>query len=430
MKAVTINQTNIISIIQSLPIFASPNLDNSSHSIMDENTLLISDLGLNSVDFVVIFEKIQAISKERINFLDLIMPDRCTYVNDLTIKNIADFVNNSAPTIDPAKEKDPYKYKRELITYADIDMLDGAIKHQIYRPEVIETKTQLCFILSAPRSGSTLLRKMLGCHPNIYAPMELHLMSYQDYSQRNDELNTDDHAHLLEGTIVARQEIRGIKREVSSAVDQMYTRDKRNVTQFFKEIDPHIKEKILIDKTPTYAFSLATLERLKLTFPQAKFIHLVRKPNAVIKSLIDADLGQLIRFQKTSGISSGRFAEALWCICEKNIQAALTDSTSQSIKLNFEDLVTNPKPIIEKLQCFLEVEPFVNFNPYIDLSTSKEKINQFAGDLKTYLHNSIDPKTAFEWKNFNSLCELSPPTEDLLKAGQSQEENLATLHSK
>lgn len=417
MKAMTTSQTDIISIIQSLPVFASPNIETSSQSIMNENTRLIRDLGLNSVDFVVIFEKIQEVSKERIKFIDLIMPDRCNYVNDLSIKNIADFVNNNATTNEPIKEKDPYKYKRELITYADIDILDNAIKHQIYRPEVIETKTQLCFILSAPRSGSTLLRRMLGCHPNIYAPMELHLMSYQDYSQRNDELNTNEHAHLLEGTIVARQEIRGIKREVSSAVDQMYTRDKRNVTQFFKEIDPHVKEKILIDKTPTYAFSLATLERLKSTFPQAKFIHLVRQPNAVIKSLIDADLGQLIRFQKTSGISSGRFAEALWCICEKNIQAALTESTSQSIEVTFEDLVTNPKPIIERLQYFLEVEPFVNFNPYINLSKSNEKINQFAGDLKTYLHNSIDPKTAFEWKNFNSLCKLSPPTEGLLKTG-------------
>jgi hypothetical protein len=284
------------------------------------STQLVRDLGFSSVEFVVIFEKIQALRTERINFIDLIMPDRSTYVDDLSINQIFQFLNYS-PTAQISKSQaDPYAEQRDVIQKDDIGLLNQAIRHQTYPQEKVNTSIQLCFLLSAPRSGSTLLRRMLGCHPDIYAPMELHLMSYLDFEQRYQELSDQDHKHLLEGTIVARQEVRGMKRSISAAVDQMYARDRRPVSQFFNEIDPHLKQKVLVDKTPTYAFSLSTLERIKQTFAQAKFIHLKRSPNAVIKSMIDSELGQLIRFQKTSGIHTNRFAEALWCLCEQNIR--------------------------------------------------------------------------------------------------------------
>ena len=379
------------------------------------STQLVRDLGFSSVEFVVIFEKIQALRPERINFIDLIMPDRSTYVEDLSINQIFQFLNYS-PTAQTSKSHtDPYAEQRDVIQKDDIDLLNQAIRHQTYPQEKVNTSIQLCFLLSAPRSGSTLLRRMLGCHPDIYAPMELHLMSYLDFQQRYQELSDQDHKHLLEGTIVARQEVRGMKRSISAAVDQMYARDRRPVSQFFNEIDPHLKQKVLVDKTPTYAFSLSTLERIKQTFPQAKFIHLKRSPNAVIKSMIDSELGQLIRFQKTSGIHTNRFAEALWCLCEQNIRTSLHDVSDRAILINYESLVTDPEATMTQLHEFLGLTPSTQIDPYLNQTNfSKELASQFAGDLKTYLRKSIDPSVANEWKKFDSLQWLSPPTQDLL----------------
>ncbi len=387
-------------------------------------TLLISDLGLSSVQFVVIFEMIQKNQQERINFIDLIMPNRSTYVDDLSIDQIVQFLANESVKQKSSSCTDPYANKRESISQADVDLLNCAIRHQQYSDEKVATTTQLCFLLSAPRSGSTLLRRMLGCHPDIYAPMELHLMAYQDFAQRNQELSGVDHSHLLEGTIVARQEIRGMSRSVSEAIDQMYTRDRRPVSQFFTELDPYIKAQILVDKTPTYAFSQATLERLKNTFPEAKFIHLIRRPNAVIKSLIDSDLGQLIRFVQTSGIQSKRFAEALWCLCEKNIRNALEDTGPRAISVSYESVVNDPERTMIRLHHFLGVTPSLSINPYInEVGTTEEQADSYAGDLKTFLRNSIDPSVASEWEHFDSLHWLSEPTLMLLQNGRYREDD-------
>lgn len=396
----------------------------SSQGNVDENvpingsTYLIKDLGFSSVEFVVIFEKIQAKQEARINFIDLLMPNRSSYVDDLSIDQIVDFINNQSTT-EESKEShvDPYMSRRELIEDTDIELLRRHIRHQVYTPEELNTSTQICFLLSAPRSGSTLLRQMLGCHPDIYAPMELHLMSYLNFKQRRQELNDEEHKHLLEGTIVARQEVRGMKRSISEAVEEMYARDERSVCQFFKEIDSYLKQKVLIDKTPSYAFSQGTIERIKNTFPKAKFVHLTRQPNAVIKSMIDSELGQLIRFQKSSGIEPNRFAESLWCLCEQNIRTALNDVDDRTIKVKYESLVTEPEKTMNKLHEFLNLAPSNQINPYSNKHIySAENANSFAGDLKTYLRSSIDSSVANEWQKFPSLELLSPPTKNLLSA--------------
>jgi len=269
---------------------------------------------------------------------------------------------------------------------------------------------------------------MLNCHPEIYAPMELHLMCYQDFGQRDKELSDNDHSHLLEGTIVARQEIRDMPRSVSQAIDKMYARDRRTVTKFYTEIDPYIQTKILIDKTPTYAFSRATLDRIKNTFPQAKFIHLVRRPNAVIKSIIDAEIGQLIRFVKTSNIEPNRFPEALWCLCERNILSAMKDEGSRILRIEYESIVESPVSAMNMIHRFLEIRPSQEINPYLQSEgQSEEKVGSYAGDLKNFLRNFIDPSVANEWKSFNSLNWLSEPTLSLLQNEQSLAENQANL---
>jgi len=393
-------------------------------SPISESTYLVRDLGFSSVEFVVIFEKIQRIRQERIDFIDLIMPDRSTYVEDLSIADIVRFVGreNSSAAID--SQTDPYENRREPISQSDIDLLNKAIRHQSYEKEIVQTRSPICFILSAPRSGSTLLRRMLGCHPEVYAPMELHLMTYQDFAQRKSELSDEEHAHLLEGTIVARQEIRGMNRKVSVAVEQMYVRDQRPVTQFFSEIDPYLEGRILIDKTPTYAFSKTTVERLESNFPEARFIHLTRRPNAVIKSLIDSELGQLMRFRDTSGIKHNRFAEALWCLCEQNIRETLSDNSSRSMRISYEALVREPLRAMNRIHRFLEISPSDNIDPYASTdSLTDEKVERYAGDLKTYLRSGIDSRVATEWEKFSSLHWLSEPTEELVRDEKFLEES-------
>ena len=67
---------------------------NSTDKI-DGSTYLIKDLGFSSVEFVVIFERIQAQVNDRINFIDLLMPNRSSYVDDLSINQIISFLRKN-----------------------------------------------------------------------------------------------------------------------------------------------------------------------------------------------------------------------------------------------------------------------------------------------------------------------------------------------
>ncbi len=43
---------------------------------------------------------------------------------------------------------------------------------------------EMVFLLSAPRSGSTLLRAMLGGHPELFSPPELNLLPFSSMGER------------------------------------------------------------------------------------------------------------------------------------------------------------------------------------------------------------------------------------------------------
>ena len=46
----------------------------------------------------------------------------------------------------------------------------------------------ICFVLGAPRSGTTLLRVMLDLHSGLWAPGELHLATFETMSDRADNI--------------------------------------------------------------------------------------------------------------------------------------------------------------------------------------------------------------------------------------------------
>ena len=48
------------------------------------------------------------------------------------------------------------------------------------------------FVLSPPRSGSTLLRVMLGGHPDLFAPPELELLSFIGMAERRSTFTGRD----------------------------------------------------------------------------------------------------------------------------------------------------------------------------------------------------------------------------------------------
>jgi hypothetical protein len=114
------------------------------------------------------------------------------------------------------------------------------------------------FVMCTLRSGSTLLRVLLDSHSQIHAPHELHLrkvnVQFGDKwaAKAMKEMRLDERAleHLLWDRI--------LHRELSDS-----------------------GKSIIVDKTPNNVFSA---DRLLEAWPDARFIHLLRHPAAIVRS--------------------------------------------------------------------------------------------------------------------------------------------------
>ena len=73
------------------------------------------------------------------------------------------------------------------------------------------------FVLAPPRSGSTLLRVMLGGHPALFAPPELELLEFDTLRERRDAFAGRD-AFRREGLVRAVMEARSVSAEAAKAL--------------------------------------------------------------------------------------------------------------------------------------------------------------------------------------------------------------------
>ena len=372
-------------------------------------TKLIEELGLNSIDIVAIVKSAEEIYQKKKNLIELLMPTEGNYRDDIDPETIEEFFTEKKST-ETRKKK---KYSRELPTYEDYIATQEAVRIDKWDDKALEIDYEIIFILSSPRSGSTLLQNILCRNNEVKGSEELHLLAYDTYKRREKSLADEKLKHLLDGTGIVRSEITGMRADIAKQVDKMYTKDNRPTTTFYQEINKYMGSKALIDKTPSYGYSLEVLRRMNQLFPQAKFIHLKRDPRGCIKSMLDANLQRIIPFAKGLGIEESKIPEILWQMCETNIKKFKDETTHrQWLNLTYEDLLNDTEDELEKISKFIgktvSLEEFEN-------DTKTGKFNKhFAGDMKYLLQKGIQPSRGNAWKEFEELNQISSYTRKLM----------------
>jgi hypothetical protein len=135
----------------------------------------------------------------------------------------------------------------------------------------------LIFIISQPRSGSTLLQRVLSGHPDIQTSAETWLLLHPVYALRNTGIETEYDARFA---------VQGVTEFITHYADGMAVYDDA-IRQWAGIIYNNVLEKnhktFFLDKTPRYFFIIPELYRL---FPKAKFIFLLRNPLAILSSIL------------------------------------------------------------------------------------------------------------------------------------------------
>ena len=199
----------------------------------------------------------------------------------------------------------------------------------------------IIFVLSSPRSGSTMLQRILGSHSKIQTHPEPHILTplaFQGYFYQVEEAAYNHK--------VAAQAFREFVDYLPNKEDDYLHACRAYADVLYGCTLRNTDKRYFLDKTPNYADAI--LPYVEKLLPEAKFIVLTRHPLAVMSSdahtffggnydrayynrrLLETFVGPIAHFMRTTYISY--------------------------IHVKYEDLVTDPESQIGRLLGYLDLE--------------------------------------------------------------------------
>lgn len=299
------------------------------------------------------------------------------------------------------------------------------------------------FILSAPRSGSTLLRAMLAGHSRLFAPPELYLLSFDDLADRSAWFSGSQRFQL-EGNVRAVMQARGTDAAESQALVQDLERRRTPVHEYYRMLQEWVDGRMLVDKTPYYGSRIETLERAETIFDAPVYVHLLRHPYGMIRSFEEARLEQLW-YPRLVGVEAARaapcpytrreLAELIWLVLNQNMLSFL-DGVPQErqLRIRFEDLVGDPRRTAGAICGLLGIELEESMlHPHDDsrrrMTDGLHSESRMIGDMKFHQHRRIDNTVADRWKEHYQVDFLADATRELA-ARLGYVETVAALHGR
>jgi hypothetical protein len=192
------------------------------------------------------------------------------------------------------------------------------------------------FILSLPRTGSTLLQRILGSHEDIGTSSEPWLLLPLLYALRERGVHAEyEHETTSRG-------IRGFAASYLPSGEEAYRRGVHDLAvRLYTEAAPG--KAYFLDKTPRYHHVVGELFSV---FPEARFVFLWRHPVAVAASLMET------------------FAAGRWNLDTysadlfrgvESLVGAYVEHERESIAVRYEDLVADPEQEVRRVLRYLGV---------------------------------------------------------------------------
>lgn len=252
------------------------------------------------------------------------------------------------------------------------------------------------FVGGCPRSGTSLLQKMLDLHSEIYAGPEF------------------DHMPKIGKLFRAMMD--GIHNERQAGYYDEYTL-RNGIRHLVNEVLGEARAKhgvsLLSEKTPG---NVLVFEELYELFPKAKFIFVVRDPRGIYNSF--KMVGKRAKAQKIGKLNYGVNLKADLNRISQHIKAGtkfVEKYPQQSIVVEYEELVSRPVQVIEEVCEFLGVsyEPTMlntqqqNESSRLIRSGGKHVsafYNKDIYDRKVDANSSVKWKTQLNWMEKNAVA--------------------------
>ena len=245
----------------------------------------------------------------------------------------------------------------------------------------------LFFIVGCPRSGTTLIQRLLSTHPDSTVLPETFFVRrlMPDHRALGDPLLQNEHNTLIQAVMQSEAwDVQGLPEEVLHREVQRQPQTGAGVLRAWMEATAQAHNVPVVgEKTPDHALQVGALHR---ALPDARFVHVVRDPRAVVNSW------------RTVPWSSGyvwRDAN-LW---RERVQAVRQASASAPVHtVRFEQLVQAPAPTMQRVAAFLGLAPG---HPWTrdDVDAEQVAVDAEAEPWKQNALAPIDPAVATRWRS-------------------------------
>lgn len=227
-------------------------------------------------------------------------------------------------------------------------------------------KKNIIFLFSLPRSGSTLLQRILAIHPEIYTTAEPWLLLPFFYS-------------LKESGLYAEYNMKVCNKALIDFIGQLPNKNKtyyqaiNNFASSLYQQSMDENSKYFLDKTPRYYL---IIDHILNAFPNAKYIFLFRNPLHVFSSILTTWHMNKFKYGRNYiDLFKG----------PKLLVSGLQKIKNSSMVVNYEKLISNPNDLLIDLLEYLELDS-------ADIDITKFKDILFPGKLG-------DPTGQFEYNN-------------------------------
>lgn len=199
---------------------------------------------------------------------------------------------------------------------------------------------RLIFVISPPRSGSTLLQHMLGSHSQILTYPEPHLITPLAFLGFYDIVDKAPYDHINAAEAI-KLFVQGLPGGESDYLDALRAYTDTLYGRMLSTSD----KRYFVDKTPAYALVLPFLTRL---YPDAHYVVLTRHPLAIASSYANSFFdGDWLAAHQFNPVVN-RYVPA--------IAALLRTPPRNLLQLSYERLVRDPQTELAALCEFLRLE--------------------------------------------------------------------------
>ena len=205
----------------------------------------------------------------------------------------------------------------------------------------------MLFVISSPRSGSTMLERILESHSQIQGGPEPHILTPLAHLGFWGKVDKAPYDHIL-----AAESQKLFVSKLPNQDEDYWNACRAYCDVLYSQFMENTEKIICLDKTPAYGLILPFMMKV---FPDAKFVVLTRHPIATFSSFANSFFDGDYQTAQDFNPLLNRYVPA--------IARFLRQSEVPFIHVQYEDLVQDPELWIEKIY------------DYIDISVETDTVN-------------------------------------------------------